>query len=225
MSAVILCACTKPVLVSHLSNENARLTTRKGAQKHNLLSKAVCFNKNCRKFVGWRNKHKKRRFKGYKTPGIPKRRQHQQPPVIVDVSEFGTNDTFQDSVVSQAGTYDGITYDVPMEFKSATFKTNSYELTSEFQAELEGFASFLISNPNFDVQITGHTDDVGNRQENKRLSKNRAKAVVAYLVSQGVGASRLTYFGKGDSMPLYTGFGAESARANRRVAFRVKKNK
>ena len=221
MLACFLYACSRPAFVSHLSEENAKLITRKAASKHYFLSRMICFDKKCRRFISWRNKHKRRRFKGYKTPGIPKRYEYNEP-IIADDPIIATKESGEAPEISKASIYDNVQQGTPTEFKNATFTTNSFELVHEFQAELKEFASYLLSHPRFNVKITGHTDDVGNREANQKLSENRAKAVVNFLIAQGVEPSRLSYEGKGDSVPVDTGFGTSSARANRRVEFQIK---
>ena len=121
----------------------------------------------------------------------------------------------------QVSAYDHVEHGTPTEFKNVTFKTNSYELVLEFQLELKDFARFLLSNPKFRVRITGHTDDFGNKEANQKLSENRARAVVDFLILQGVESSRLSYVGKGDTVPIATEFGVSSARAHRRVEFEI----
>ena len=71
------------------------------------------------------------------------------------------------------------------------------------------------------VYYSGHADDTGTPKANLRLSEKRAKAVVAYLVQQGVKASRLRAFGYGDTHPLSTDRSDEGRARNRRVEIRV----
>jgi outer membrane protein OmpA-like peptidoglycan-associated protein len=79
----------------------------------------------------------------------------------------------------------------------------------------------LIENPSLKVEISGHTDNLGNATENIKLSTNRAKAVVDYLVNKGIAANRLTYKGFGSTKPIADN-GTEKGRAkNRRTEFTV----
>lgn len=220
----LLYACNRPVFVSHLSEENAKITRRKGAGNHYFLSRVVCFNKKCRKFIGWKNKQGKRRFKGYKTPGIPKRYKPEGPIIADNPIATQENTRAVDTANISTSVYDSVERGVPTEFKNATFTSNSYELVPAFREELKGFVLYLLSHPSFNVRITGHTDDVGGKEANQRLSEDRAKAVVDYLILLGVKPSRLSYEGKGDTVPVATGPGASTARANRRVEFEIGKD-
>ena len=83
---------------------------------------------------------------------------------------------------------------------------------------LNRVASLLI-NRNFSLKLAGHTDNTGSRELNLRLSKERAEAVKAYLVSQGVNASRIEATGYGPDQPIATNQTAEGRQQNRRVEF------
>ncbi|WP_418315760.1 OmpA family protein [Piscinibacter sakaiensis] len=82
---------------------------------------------------------------------------------------------------------------------SSLFALNSATVTPP-QPELDNFAAALLANPQInEVVITGHTDQLGTPAINARLSRERAEAVKAYLVSKGVAANRLTTRGLGSS--------------------------
>ncbi|MFN3342900.1 MAG: OmpA family protein [Flavobacteriales bacterium] len=65
--------------------------------------------------------------------------------------------------------------------------------------ELERLIKLLNENPTLRIEISGHTDTQGDATYNQKLSENRAKAVVEYLVRAGISASRLEYKGYGES--------------------------
>ncbi|MGI8599310.1 MAG: OmpA family protein, partial [Chitinophagaceae bacterium] len=79
----------------------------------------------------------------------------------------------------------------------------------------------LQENNTIKIQIEGHTDDVGNNQDNLRLSENRAKAVVAYLVENGISPSRLTAKGFGESKPIADNSTELGKAKNRRTELKV----
>jgi outer membrane protein OmpA-like peptidoglycan-associated protein len=71
------------------------------------------------------------------------------------------------------------------------------------------------------VIITGHTDNVGGKEYNQKLSLRRAKAVRNYLVSIGANAKKMTVSGKGETKPIASN-STEAGRAkNRRVEIEV----
>ncbi len=86
--------------------------------------------------------------------------------------------------------------------KNIFFDVGRADLKKESIAEVEKIQELLLANPNLKVQINGHTDNTGNAASNKTLSLKRAGAVVDYLVSNGVNASRLSAKGYGSDRPI-----------------------
>ena len=87
--------------------------------------------------------------------------------------------------------------------------------------ELQQLLSLLQSHPSMRIEIRGHTDGHGSAEYNQRLSENRAKAVVDYLVSKGIDPKRLHYKGYGKSQPVDTNTTDEGRAHNRRVEFHI----
>ncbi len=98
------------------------------------------------------------------------------------------------------------------------FDTDSDRLKPESAPVIQGIARGLETNPNLRLLIEGHTDSVGNAAHNLDLSKRRAEAVKAVLVSQfSVDASRLTTAGLGSTKPMDSNDTPQGRSQNRRV--------
>lgn len=103
-----------------------------------------------------------------------------------------------------------------LEFETAksTIKSSSFE-------SLDNLAEVLLKKEEWNLQISGHTDNVGRAQSNLILSKNRAEAVRDYLVSKGVKAERLHVLYFGDQQPIAPNNTPEGRQANRRVEMTI----
>jgi outer membrane protein OmpA-like peptidoglycan-associated protein len=101
------------------------------------------------------------------------------------------------------------------------FATDSYELSSDSKFILDQFTKFLQENPSVNVTIQGHTDDVGDDTSNKLLSANRAKAVLDYLVQQGIKTDRLKSEGYGETKPKVPNNSMANRATNRRTDFLI----
>jgi len=108
-----------------------------------------------------------------------------------------------------------------VELKNIFFETNKFNLKEESQAELQKLITFLNYNKTLRIEISGHTDDVGDKKLNQQLSQNRAKAVYDFLITHAIPAERLTYKGYGDSLPKLSNSIAENRAKNRRTEFKV----
>lgn len=87
--------------------------------------------------------------------------------------------------------------------------------------ELQNLVNILEAYPKMKIEIRGHTDGHGSADYNQRLSENRAKAVVDYLVSRGIDPKRLQYKGFGKSKPIASNTTEEGRARNRRVEFLI----
>jgi outer membrane protein OmpA-like peptidoglycan-associated protein len=105
--------------------------------------------------------------------------------------------------------------------KNIFFETSKATLKPESYAELENVLKFLQDNATVRLEISGHTDNVGSRSLNQKLSENRAKAVVDYLVGKGIDKSRLEAKGYADTQPVTGNDTPEGRAQNRRVEFKV----
>jgi outer membrane protein OmpA-like peptidoglycan-associated protein len=101
------------------------------------------------------------------------------------------------------------------------FDSNKFDLKPESIAELDKLVEFMALNPTLNIEISGHTDDVGNDQANQILSGNRAKAVYQYLIDNEINASRLVYRGYGKTQPIAPNDSEESRKKNRRTEFKI----
>ncbi len=79
----------------------------------------------------------------------------------------------------------------------------------------------LHQNPNLEIMIIGHTDNVGDEGALMELSVERAEAVKAYLVEQGIPAARVQTSGMGATLPLYENSTETGREKNRRVEIKV----
>jgi outer membrane protein OmpA-like peptidoglycan-associated protein len=97
------------------------------------------------------------------------------------------------------------------------FETGKADLKPGAVADLDRLATFLGKYPERTVVIEGHTDNVGGDDYNVGLSQRRADSVRAYLLRQGVDASRIETQGMGESVPVATNDTAGGRQQNRRV--------
>jgi OmpA-OmpF porin, OOP family len=75
--------------------------------------------------------------------------------------------------------------------------------------------------PNSKFILEGHTDSDGSNALNQTLSENRAAAVKAYLVENGIGADRLKAVGFGETQPIASNKTAKGKAQNRRVVVKL----
>lgn len=102
------------------------------------------------------------------------------------------------------------------------FDFNSAQLKQESFDELNRLKQFLVNNPETNVEIAGHTDNIGPAKYNKQLSLLRAQAIVDFLISEGIATERLVAKGYGEEDPLASNDDeAEGRELNRRVEMRI----
>ena len=89
--------------------------------------------------------------------------------------------------------------------------------------ELNELADILKSHPTFNIQLSGHTDDVGTDEYNNGLSQHRAEWAMKYIISKGVDKGRLTAMGYGKKFPIVSNRTPKGRGLNRRVEFVVTK--
>jgi len=97
------------------------------------------------------------------------------------------------------------------------FDTGKQDIRPESFPALDRVANVLKQNPNVRVVIEGHTDNAGQKAYNQKLSENRAKAVMEYVLQKGIGAERLSFAGYGISKPIASNETAKGRAQNRRV--------
>jgi outer membrane protein OmpA-like peptidoglycan-associated protein len=105
----------------------------------------------------------------------------------------------------------------PLILLGVNFETGKAVLLPESRSILDQVAQSLVENPEVNIEVGGHTDNVGAAAANLRLSEARANAVRDYLIEKGVEAGRLTARGYGEEKPVADNTTAFGRAANRRV--------
>lgn len=104
------------------------------------------------------------------------------------------------------------------------FDFDKWDLRPESFTELDRVVKLLKENPAIEIEMTAHTDSRGNDDYNFKLSYNRARSVMEYILSKGIDAKRITSKGYGETKPVVPNDTDENRQLNRRVEFVIVKN-
>ena len=106
-------------------------------------------------------------------------------------------------------------FDLKFEFASAVLKKES-------EKQLDKFVELYQNFPSMQLQINGHTDNIGSEEYNQKLSEDRANSVYKYFLKKGIPASKMTIKGFGFKYPIDTNDTEEGRAKNRRVEVDIK---
>jgi outer membrane protein OmpA-like peptidoglycan-associated protein len=105
----------------------------------------------------------------------------------------------------------------PFILAGVNFDTAKATIRPESFPRLDVVVEFMVHKKNARVEISGHTDNVGDAKANKTLSEKRAQACRNYLVSKGIDKKRLDAIGFGDERPIAPNDTDEGRQKNRRI--------
>jgi len=103
---------------------------------------------------------------------------------------------------------------VQFESGSDRLKESSYVILSEV-------AGIMRQYPDYDLTISGHTDNVGSDATNLSLSERRAAACREFIIATGISYSRISSTGYGENRPTADNATSAGRRLNRRVEFEL----
>jgi outer membrane protein OmpA-like peptidoglycan-associated protein len=106
-------------------------------------------------------------------------------------------------------------------FRNLEFETGKSVIRSSSFASLDELAELLKRKTTYKLNIDGHTDNVGGKTYNQKLSDSRANAVKKYLTDKGIDASRINAKGYGLTKPVASNKTPEGRQRNRRVEFTI----
>ena len=101
---------------------------------------------------------------------------------------------------------------VQFDLGKSSLKAVSYKILNQV-------ADIMQRYPDYNLVISGHTDNTGSASKNQKLSSERAKACYNYLLAQGIDANRMNYVGYGESRPIANNKTLRGRSLNRRVEF------
>ena len=104
------------------------------------------------------------------------------------------------------------------------YQTDEFQLRADMRPMLNKMVSLLKADERIQLKIIGHTDNTASSEYNKTLSKKRANMIYNYLISSGIAPNRLSFEGKGDSLPIVPNSTESNRLENRRVEFQLSLN-
>ncbi len=119
-----------------------------------------------------------------------------------------------------------IRYDLPQSIvlEDLHFASGQYNIQAESYPTLDQLAEYLIRKKILKIRVEGHTDSVGPKESNKKLSENRAKAVKAYLEKKGVPIGLIDAVGLGEEKPIGDNTSTAGKAKNRRTEIHLVEN-
>ncbi len=219
-------ACTRPLAVFHWDARGAAMVKKSrlqkrgwGYPKHNWLSGIICFNEDCLNKAEWKNKQQQHRFKGYKNKKDNDKKLLPTHPDKELIAVAPTNPKQETPSVS------ALPLNQVQTLKNVYFETGKAQLNESSLGELDELVAFMAQKPSFRLEVSGHTDNVGEESANQQLSQARAKAVVEYLRQHGISQERLSFKGYGSTKPITTNDTESGKNRNRRVEFIISDGK
>jgi outer membrane protein OmpA-like peptidoglycan-associated protein len=134
---------------------------------------------------------------------------------------FNLADKASDSTYEKNISLQPVELNATVRMKNIQFATNSFQLEPVSMIELNKLIQLMNDNPSIKIQINGYTDNVVNDADNLKLSENRSKAVVDFLISKGIDAKRMTSKGFGKTQPSADNSTEEGRALNRRTEFKI----
>jgi outer membrane protein OmpA-like peptidoglycan-associated protein len=110
--------------------------------------------------------------------------------------------------------------DAVLKAETIRFESGSREFFWYSRALLKDVANIGKSCDAF-IEVAGYTDDLGDETENRSLSRDRAQAVVDFLVQEGMDARRLSAVGHGEEFPVAPNTTWAGRKSNRRIEFKA----
>jgi outer membrane protein OmpA-like peptidoglycan-associated protein len=110
-----------------------------------------------------------------------------------------------------------------VELKHVYFEPGKYDLLLESHYELDKVVRLMKENKALEIEVGGHSDDIGKDEENLELSQKRATTIMNYIVAKGVELYRVTAIGYGETKPKVANDTDANRKINRRVEFTIKK--
>jgi outer membrane protein OmpA-like peptidoglycan-associated protein len=102
-------------------------------------------------------------------------------------------------------------------FDNLEFESGRDVIKASSYYSLDELAVLMTKKKEWNIKISGHTDNVGNDNSNMQLSKERSEAVKNYLIQKGVDESRIIALWFGESQPIESNDTNEGRQKNRRV--------
>lgn len=143
----------------------------------------------------------------------PNNRNSQTQPAQVEAK--AETDIIQKNI-EQYSKVNAVQFELDKNFKFAFGRT---ELDTDAKQFLDELYSLMQKNPEYSLEVIGHTDNVGKPIVNYKLSAGRAQAVADYLIQKGLSKERIKSRGMGDTQPIAENDSDESRARNRRVQF------
>ncbi len=137
---------------------------------------------------------------------------------------FDLPDGGEDNIVSKTIQLKNIAIGNTITLTNIFFDLGKATLRMESNAELDRLVKLMNDAPKLKIEISGHTDNTGSAAMNENLSQQRANAVVAYVVSKGIEATRLAAKGYGSKKPIATNETDAGRQQNRRTEFKITSN-
>ncbi|MCB9195321.1 MAG: OmpA family protein [Flavobacteriales bacterium] len=134
----------------------------------------------------------------------------------LEIPTIGPNESYGEAIMQ-------VMIEQPTQFtlNNVFFDTGKSSLKSTSYKELDELVDLLKLQPDLKIEIAGHTDNVGSDESNKTLSEERAKAVLDYLVQEGIDKNRLTSNGYGSSIPVADNTTESGRKKNRRTEIHI----
>jgi outer membrane protein OmpA-like peptidoglycan-associated protein len=133
-------------------------------------------------------------------------------------------------IIPKAESYKEVVRDVQLQrieigkgiaLKNIFFEYKKANLNKESKMELNRLVNLMKKYPTLRLEISGHTDNVGDEEYNQKLSLRRANAVVGFLIKNGIKSDRLVAKGYGFSQPIATNDTEEGRQQNRRSEIKI----
>lgn len=119
-----------------------------------------------------------------------------------------------------------VSYELPKTYtlENIYFDTGKATLRAESTATLESLKEVMTYKKNMVIEISGHTDNVGDDAYNQKLSEERANAVKKYLITKGISENRVKTVGYGPTQPVASNDTEEGRQKNRRISISILQN-